>query len=683
MSSVAVILTAFINMGFPGLRRCVWIVCLGALVTGGSARAQTPAPTVAELEQKLPAAQGVERARILARLADRLRSDNPLKAIEHATAAAALLADHPDPTTRIEALNAWAWALMQRGQFPEATARAQEARAIAERAGDGLGLGRAVNTLGVVAQRTGQALEAVGHFERSLELFRAAGSQPDVATALNNLGFVHGTDLADYETSLEYHIEALRAREALNDPNNIALSLNNIGIVYGRLGEHARALQYFEQSLELRRKSGSTNRSAGTLSNVGDIYLELGDHAKAFASHSQSLDLRRTLGDKPGVANALKNLGLVYTAMRKPLEARRHFSEALTISRAIKDRTTEVHVLLGLAGLEQQLARGPEAAALASQALEIARGAGLRELQRRSWRHLAAAEELAGRPAAALAAFKEFKTLEDRIFADDKALRIDMLERRYQAEKHQAENERLRAQQALNVLEASRSRLQRNAVAGAGVLMLLIGITLYRRRSDAARIAADLSVTDALTGLKNRRYVQQTIEADVASALRRARTEPDAGLVFILLDVDHFKVINDTYGHKAGDAVLVGVADILRSACRASDTVVRWGGEEFLVICRATPIRDAAVLAERLRSAVEAHPFAPGGVPVRATCSLGFASLPAHGRDLTWEQAVALADDALYEAKRQGRNRAVRAGDQPKAAAAPTALAPTLSAVTR
>jgi diguanylate cyclase (GGDEF)-like protein len=443
------------------------------------------------------------------------------------------------------------------------------------------------------------------------------------------------------------------------------------------LKEHQRALQYFERSLELRRASDSINRAAGTFSNIGDVYLEIGDTAKAFEYHQRSLEVRRAIGEKPGVANSLKNLGLVYASMKKPAESRRHFNEALDAARQLKDRTTEAQALIGLAALERGLGRGAEAARLASMALGLARSAASRELERRALEQLAAAEEAAGRPAAALAAFKTLKALESRIFADDKALRIDMLERRYQAGKHAAENEKLRALQEVSALQASRSRLQRNAIAGAGVLMLAIGVILYRRRVDAARLASELSVTDALTGLKNRRFVQQTIEADAASAVRRARTDPDGGLVFILLDVDHFKTVNDTHGHKAGDAILAGMAAVLRATCRASDTIARWGGEEFLIVCRATPPRDGAVLAERIRAAVEAQTFANG---LTVTRSIGLAALPFEGRELTWEQAVALADRALYESKRAGRNRWTDARHLPHEATLPIASVATATA---
>lgn len=619
--------------------------------------AQTPAPSLEALEQRAAASTGVEKARALADLVDRLRNDDPRRAVELAREALGLFALHPDPEARVRTLNEMAWAHMQLGEFAEATERAAQGRDVAEAAGDARGRARAINNLGVIEQRRGNALDAIARFEQSLAIYREIDSAFDISNALNNLGFVHGTDLADYEKSLEYHVEALGVRESLGDENAIALSLNNIGIVYDRLGEHDRALEYFERSLALRDRTGAVNRSAGTLSNIGDVHLETGNLEQAFEYHQRALEIRRRIGEKPGIANSLRSLGNIQAAMGRHGLARERLSEALAISREIRDRATEANTRLGLSALERRLGRGSAAAALAGQALAIAEDAKMREIERRALEELAAAEELAGRPAAALAAWKRFKTLEDRIFAEDKARRVDMLERRYQAEKHQAENERLRARQELDALQASRTRLQRNALAGAGVLALAIGFVLYRRRVDAARLASELSVTDALTGLHNRRYLHQTIDADVAAALRRARDASEPGLAFMLIDVDHFKAINDTHGHRAGDATLSAFAGILRATCRASDTVTRWGGEEFLIVCRETSSRDAAILAERVRLAVSEHAFGAGG---HLTCSIGFATLPDGGSDpgrpVTWEQAVARADAALYEAKRRGRN---------------------------
>ena len=174
----------------------------------------------------------------------------------------------------------------------------------------------------------------------------------------------------------------------------------------------------------------------------------------------------------------------------------------------------------------------------------------------------------------------------------------------------------------------------------------------------------DASLTDPLTQLRNRRFLEQSIPADVELAARHhedgGAADGGSDLVFLLVDLDHFKSVNDTYGHAAGDAVLIQTAEILRSTFRASDAIVRWGGEEFLVVSRFLDRSEAPALAEKLRAAVEAHEFRlADGSLLRRTCSIGFALYPfspARPRAIPWEEIVDLADFGLYAAKRSGRN---------------------------
>ncbi len=186
----------------------------------------------------------------------------------------------------------------------------------------------------------------------------------------------------------------------------------------------------------------------------------------------------------------------------------------------------------------------------------------------------------------------------------------------------------------------------------------------------AYRRLEEYSVTDPLTGLKNRRFLTQHMDRDTRFVAERYRawlgqaeaTAPphNQDLVFILLDVDFFKPVNDTYGHGSGDRLLEQLAGLLQKALRESDYLVRWGGEEFLIVARATGWREAADLVERLRSAVEQQEFRLNPqVTLHKTCSIGFAAYPfypAHPGALNWEQVVDRADQALYVAKHSGRN---------------------------
>ncbi len=160
-----------------------------------------------------------------------------------------------------------------------------------------------------------------------------------------------------------------------------------------------------------------------------------------------------------------------------------------------------------------------------------------------------------------------------------------------------------------------------------------------------------LSRIDTLTGLHNRRHIQEHLD-QLASAARRHGQDLSA----IMLDIDHFKAINDAFGHAAGDAVLQEFARRLDDILRAEDIGARWGGEEFLLVLPYTDLEGAAALGERFRASVADEPFVvPPGQTTRVTVSGGCAS----GRGEDPEQLVRDADAALYDAKQSGRNRVV------------------------
>ncbi len=153
---------------------------------------------------------------------------------------------------------------------------------------------------------------------------------------------------------------------------------------------------------------------------------------------------------------------------------------------------------------------------------------------------------------------------------------------------------------------------------------------------------------DELTGLVNRRFLLTQLAALVSGARRH-----DRPLSIVMLDIDHFKSINDTYGHAAGDAVLAGVATTLRDRLRTEDWVGRLGGEEFLALLPDVDGDGAAVVAEELRRSVEGMGVRHGDDVIRATASVGWAQLEG---DEGYEELLRRADDALYAAKHAGRN---------------------------
>ena len=202
------------------------------------------------------------------------------------------------------------------------------------------------------------------------------------------------------------------------------------------------------------------------------------------------------------------------------------------------------------------------------------------------------------------------------------------------------------------------------------VMAFLIFIQHRRLNRELLRtnvVLQEASLTDPLTGLRNRRFFTATIEADVGQTLRSYTDGHDShtrDLVFYLIDADNFKEVNDRYGHDVGDRVLVEMARRLSSSIRHSDVLVRWGGEEFLIVSRYTDRSEAELLAQRVLSAVADTPFTISDSEEKMfrTCSLGWAAFPWYPencRAVSYEEVLTLADRGLHRAKEGGKNRAV------------------------
>lgn len=163
----------------------------------------------------------------------------------------------------------------------------------------------------------------------------------------------------------------------------------------------------------------------------------------------------------------------------------------------------------------------------------------------------------------------------------------------------------------------------------------------------------DSTLRDPMTGLNNRRFLEEYVETLVAGVQRKR-----GHAAVMMLDLDYFKMVNDTHGHDAGDAVIKALANVLKQAVRASDLVIRYGGEEFLIILLDSNSEQAYAIAEKIRLEVEALKIQIGSIIIKKTISIGIADFPDDSP--TFWQAVKFADIALYQAKETGRNRVIR-----------------------
>ena len=197
------------------------------------------------------------------------------------------------------------------------------------------------------------------------------------------------------------------------------------------------------------------------------------------------------------------------------------------------------------------------------------------------------------------------------------------------------------------------------AISGEGIVeddlrpvgLLARHISIAVEKAELMQRVSEMATMDELTGLYNRRRFQERLKIETERARRYGRD-----LSLLMLDIDHFKLVNDTYGHRAGDAVLADLATLMRDATRETDQVARYGGEEFVILMPETPELAAVAIAERIRETVAEHTTVAGEVSIRFTVSAGVATL-VHGEGQAGEDIVRRGDEAMYQAKRSGRNR--------------------------
>jgi diguanylate cyclase (GGDEF)-like protein len=426
--------------------------------------------------------------------------------------------------------------------------------------------------------------------------------QKDRAAALNKealvLGREGGDDLSQY---------AARTTEAIL-----------------RAGAHQddQELHALRAAIEHARRAGARREEVMGMANVADYYLQRGQYATALDTTQRALPLARELRNSIAESLALTNMGLALVSLHRKEEGMRHLQAAL----AIEERS----------------------GSLANMA--------------DTWREMGIYLERAGELKDAFEAFKQYRRLSEEVFRQEQQQVILELQEGYDNQRRNRELDLLNRENRLKDEQLLQRELQQRlwAVAAAlGVLSVSVIVLLLQRARRANRLLACTneqlkvqSERDPLTGLANRRHLQQL--------MRRPDGETQVSGTFYLLDVDHFKQINDVHGHAVGDQVLIETARRLRTVLREQDVVVRWGGEEFLVVVQALSPDRIEALAQRLLHTLGDEPVATSSGPVPVTASIGFATFPLQpgGVALGWEQAIELVDTAMYLAKAHGRNRA-------------------------
>ena len=566
-----------------------------------------------------------------------------------------------DAGQRVEALMLQGWLLAGQSDHAGTEAAARQLDRAADGAAPALAAAAALMVRARLAEQTGETARAGELIDQALARL------PAQASALNRLRFTSAqshvrNSASRLEDAIRLDQQALKLADALAEPWRQAEVRNDLAYSYYQARQLEQARRLSGEAMALAERSEDSITLAHSYTVQGIVLDALGDKVGERDSMQSALDHARRAGAKYEESLYLANLADFYLKKGDYPTALRYAHAALPLTRELRNLGGETVALanIGLAQIAMRDIENGKRNLRASIAIDERRGSltGVSD----SYAEMAQYLERAGDAQGAIEAWHEHRALAGQILARDQQQSILELQEQFAAERRTRELALLQREGDIQG-EALRARsLQQRlwwlvAVGGAlAVLVVLLGVHRVRRANEALAHSNALlkqqAEVDPLTGLANRRHLQE--------AMRRLGVdEAFSGSVF-LADLDHFKRINDRQGHAAGDAVLVEVAQRLRAMLREADLIVRWGGEEFLVIARSAAPAAVQALAQRMLDAIGGAPFFHEGRSIDVTVSIGYATFPIEPNQLEvrWDRAINLVDTAMYLAKAHGRNRA-------------------------
>ncbi len=568
--------------------------------------AMTPDPTP---DQVKPLPQTVAES---IRSCEQLEYSQPhdaMRIAEHGLA----LDEGRSPAQRGLLMACQAWSQMQLGSMEQARQITLEIDPLAREISDQKDRVGLLMRLAQLHYRGGDQITALEAMDEALNLAETHQLNDDLPQVLGNIA-IYLTEAGQFAPAIE-HFERLLAMAESGSAVPIPLVPVRYNLARALLLDQRaeEALEHLEWLLPALQAPGLEPRLATALSMLGSTWRELGDYQQAADYLNQAEQLHQQF-DNPGELSALRRDQSVLAMDQGDLGAAETLGrEALALARQID---YERSILDALKHLVDVLARRGEYA----EALELHR-------------------ELAGRHQAFLESSQQS--------------RLDALETRLGMQRQARELEELRRSAELQQLQLDKESFGRQVAWATLIGVVVIAVLLaFWQRANQQRLLL-VSRTDALTGLANRRYLTLRME-QLAAGQHCA--------VLLLLDLDHFKQINDTHGHDVGDRVLLEISTLIKRIAKDHDaTCGRWGGEEFALFLADADVDKARELADDLLSDIASLALQDGqGRSVAVTASLGFAPLNGLLRDSgqeVWEPALKCADLLLYRAKHAGRNR--------------------------
>ena len=500
-------------------------------------------------------------------------------------------------------------------------------------------------------EQAGNELGALEDLEFGVSAGRRMGVEDLLAHALVLRGELE-YNRGDFRRAVQDLDESYKLFQQLGNTARIRYTLNAMANLYAdpRMGQFERALEYYRQLLPAYEADKDDARVAVTYFNIASTLESMNRLEEALVEYRRGLAIDQKRGDAAEVAEDRRAIGVALYKAGKPGEALRELDLALGHFVKTKDTWGIARTRLSRGITLRMLKRTNESIADLEAAHAHYRPTGNRRYLEKIHEERAIAYAQAGR------------------FSDAYAARVEQLsaQKALEAEAREEQGARLRVQfesekkDQDNVLLARENervrRLQLAVMVLAGIIIAALAAFIVRQVLAARRLRM-LAMVDELTQVPNRRAIMHLAE-DQARAARAG----GAGFALLALDIDHFKHINDRFGHEVGDRVLRKVVDACRLALRPGDHMGRTGGEEFMVILPGASADSATEVAERLRASVASAEVGDAAAGLKTTVSVGAAVWT--NADRSAAEVLSRADASLYEVKRSGRNQVFLAGAQ-------------------
>ena len=486
---------------------------------------------------------------------------------------------------------------------------------------------------GEVSLITGDHYRALEAYTQSLKLVKEDENPAQAGIRLNKIGFIL-TVLKKYSEALEMLFRALSIAQKTNNKIMEGQALNHIGSIYIDLSEPAKGLSYLQQSHDMIESTGKAEELGLIYFSLCNAYLTQENLEKAYFYGNQAIAQFRDTKKHYYLADALIHLGRVHLAMKAYPQAQETVAGALKLAERYNFPREASMALCLLGKIQIEVKDYPDAENNLHESLHLAGKINLRPTITECHSLLADLYASQGNYDQAYEHHKKYHATTEQSHQLDVLNRVKLLELSHNLETAKKISEALKEKN-----QALRDEI--------------------RLRENAQAKLEELSRNDSLTGIYNRRYFFELAELEFNRARRYKRP-----IAMIMIDLDHFKNINDSLGHLVGDQVLSEIASRIQKNSREVDIVGRYGGDEFIILLPETTLEDACILAQRIWNSLTQRPTATRKLVLPIQASIGVAGSSSE-IEFSLYKLIDQADQALYHAKDLGRNRIEVFKDQP------------------